>query len=860
MERLRKSTASSILALLLTALLPSSSLGVARFDQYHVNPAIVPMPVVYSYADCIARYGFCICTLTGLEQGEMDRFLADYDEDNDGKFNWLEIKRIQDEGIWKEQYYTDQQYLACRYDPPAPGPYEIQECERLFGAGDCVCSGMGDTIVCYGRAVTELSPEPMKVDRAFCLPYNPGGFDCTCTSPDRLLASAEASTCFVNSHDDEVDYECLEEVRIFPGRPYDCVASGFWADKCCPADLDCEIDEYDPGFNTGLALSATNTVLKTYIAYQGYAAGTTGANVAGFASSVMSGAEGEGLNAAAETFTSYYNAGAALNPVLGYAAVALSYIALAYMLYTMAKMFLQSKCEAEDFELACKHRADLCIFVDKYKEGGMMALRHEVYTCFNSQIARVVNEYGLPQIYAPACHARNCTASDANKNCGCVCAYAEGCEADGKRDARYEGFTIDQFQRLDFAEIPIGEELLKTALPEMLGEDLIHRDEMDRAMETFLQPSSFETARVEGSVEDQAASRGAGTQGEALDIGFDCPGLYPAPGWQSSNLPPGFQGNILLRICNTPPASKARPGRFYLYYSLGSNKELDALAARDDVTVTHYKRCAHEAFPMGGLDYTNYLTGGFGFPRLMGGYDCWMPDLYESFFYNSNPWTGGMAPGYDWLVFSRVMVAGDDQYYSAEFSGDCPSGVFWVDGWVFWLTDDEIERGRWIDSGRTAMRFDPPARTARNWIPPDPTLYGYNENGANLGMPGGPTFKNDPVCRDWYTTYVVPACLDVELADDCGISRSADLPDIGENWIQIRPGCTPGAGYLLDRDYFRSCPALAADIMGPEMVCPRPRRQNLRQAFRFMCPGSSAAHDAYFNQAHVQALYQNIGP
>jgi len=278
MERLRKSTASSILALLLTALLPSSSLGVARFDQYHVNPAIVPMPVVYSYADCIARYGFCICTLTGLEQGEMDRFLADYDEDNDGKFNWLEIKRIQDEGIWKEQYYTDQQYLACRYDPPAPGPYEIQECERLFGAGDCVCSGMGDTIVCYGRAVTELSPEPMKVDRAFCLPYNPGGFDCTCTSPDRLLASAEASTCFVNSHDDEVDYECLEEVRIFPGRPYDCVASGFWADKCCPADLDCEIDEYDPGFNTGLALSATNTVLKTYIAYQGYAAGTTGAH------------------------------------------------------------------------------------------------------------------------------------------------------------------------------------------------------------------------------------------------------------------------------------------------------------------------------------------------------------------------------------------------------------------------------------------------------------------------------------------------------------------------------------------------------------------------------------------------------
>ena len=158
------------------------------------------------------------------------------------------------------------------------------------------------------------------------------------------------------------------------------------------------------------------------------------------------------------------------------------------------------------------------------------------------------------------------------------------------------------------------------------------------------------------------------------------------------------------------------------------------------------------------------------------------------------------------------------------------------------------------------MRFDPPARTARNWIPPDPTLYGYDENGANLGMPGGPSFKNDPVCRDWYTTYVVPACLDVELADDCTISRRADLPDIGENWIQTRPGCTPGAGYLLDRDYFRSCPALAADVMGPEMVCPRPCRQNLRQAFRFMCSGSSAAHDAYFNQVHVQTLYQNIGP
>lgn len=78
--------------------------------------------------------------------------------------------------------------------------------------------------------------------------------------------------------------------------------------------------------------------------------------------------------------------------------------------------------------------------------------------------------------------------------------------------------------------------------------------------------------------------------------------------------------------------------------------------------------------------------------------------------------------------------------------------------------------------------------------------------------------------------------------------------------MQVRTGCPPAPQYVLGRDWFRSCPPLAADVEETEMVCPRPCGENLRQAFGFSCPGSSAAHDAYFSQPHVRAVYRSMGP
>ena len=204
----------------------------------------------------------------------------------------------------------------------------------------------------------------------------------------------------------DVEGNCLGSVMIFTGRAMDCrvpgVASAY--QNCCTKSDD-EVYNDNMGGLTETAI-ALETISLTYgaatAAYATYSAGGTAAEAGASASEFLAGA---------------------VDPTTAAIAVAVVII----------MKYLESACPPEDIETAILDSSGYCVTLGKKctsKWFGSCVQKAEVKCCFNSMMARIVNEQGRPQL------GMNFGTPDA---------------------PRCEGFSAEQFQALDFSKIDLSE-------------------------------------------------------------------------------------------------------------------------------------------------------------------------------------------------------------------------------------------------------------------------------------------------------------------------------------------------------------------------------------------------------------------
>ena len=142
------SGAKSVFLILLIILL--ASISYADWEAGETNPMLSGKSVLMDRQVCIQKYGAAYCKCTTLQDG------------------------------------TE----ACYYERPPAGYYTLQECERVFGAGNCVC----ENGVCHAR-------------------------------------SSSASTM-----------SCLGNIYIFNGAKWECRKAGVKTlfTNCCHHDSSCE--------------------------------------------------------------------------------------------------------------------------------------------------------------------------------------------------------------------------------------------------------------------------------------------------------------------------------------------------------------------------------------------------------------------------------------------------------------------------------------------------------------------------------------------------------------------------------------------------------------------------------------------
>ncbi|QTA78475.1 Putative Type IV conjugative transfer system mating-pair stabilization protein TraN domain-containing protein [Desulfonema limicola] len=839
-----------------------------------VNPAIVPDPLIYSYAQCYEKYGFCTCELVGASDPASPAAGIDttpYDLDGNGLLGFAEMREARNWGFWNDEQLGDSTFLACHYDPPSPGPYDPFECEKLFGESDCVCvSHMGQHFgQCFSRTIVMASPEPVSVPEEYCDHRTPGGFEnCYCDVGQTDAWLGGEVKCYVMPSTTTQTWECeTDTIRIFSGSKYTCrtLDGAVFSPDCCPGELSCAITEYNAGNGTlQMALTGASYALKAYLTYQGYAATAaaygTSASIGSFlagggatTAAATSAAGTTGVTGTVQAYQGYYAAGQALNPALAALGMAMAYVALAYALYTFISG-MYNTCKDWEYELACKDNGSLCIYTgEECVASGFTGCRKrvKVFMCYASQIAKIVNEYGLPQLHDPGCHIDNCNASFDGDQCGCINAYT----IDGSpTQTRHTGFTIDEFQRLDFGQIPIAQSLAATMMPSADSDDAF------ADIEALTAPSSLLAHEAETSLTEQAPpvdqtnpTHTVINIGGCTYNGDEMVFPITASDTEIVTFTPGTA--YTSSICISSPFNK--PGRIYAVNMSMSDEEwerVSTLSTSPGMSAL-YDICNPRYISQGWGDIGTFLaTTSIMSGTFFSGSNCWQPVHYDNFFYSTVPWYHD-SMAVEELVVTRNTIFAKDQtllrpeetYVSDTFKG-------WGEFWAYWLAEEDIQRGKWLavdgkcfikDTGQPVLT--PPLSPTD--ISGNPL---YDENGFNPAT--GQYFKDDPICVNWYVSEIIPKNLKVNLNNDCTLSSEKEM---GENIIPIDASSCP-SGFTQGTDCFCTCPPLIQDMENTQMICPRPNKNNLIQ--RVAGYVSPSAFNAYYGRSDVKLRYEPYIP
>lgn len=231
------------------------------------------------------------------------------------------------------------------------------------------------------------------------------------------------SSMYMDDGERNADGACLGETRIFSGRAMSCRLPG-----AVSAYKNCCTDNNGRVYHDSKGNVAENTLTNKAITATAAAAWAAGS---AFASALSSGASaGSAAQSGGQAFVNSIQG--AFDPTSLAIAIAIGLI----------MTWLANACDQESMETAALRASGYCFQVGRVCTSrwlGSCVQREEVNCCYNSMLARIVNEQGLEQIMGEPpfsnveLHADNLQALD----CG--------------------GFTPEQFQALDFQRIDFSE-------------------------------------------------------------------------------------------------------------------------------------------------------------------------------------------------------------------------------------------------------------------------------------------------------------------------------------------------------------------------------------------------------------------
>ncbi len=272
---------------------------------------------------------------------------------------------------------------------------------------------------------------------------NAGSFECstaTCIDPSTAQTTSVSTAMLQNNGPTDASGNCLGTIYIFTGRKMTCNKSGVqsgWK-NCCQAGSTTLGDDVGSAESLFNGVSAISDIYHLgQIAYYGTEIlSGTAVNVTNLSTSVQGALEAVAQGGSLMDGFMAYAEVTFLNPTT------LAFMAAAYMIQ---EFLLSGSCSQEDLETAIMDAAGRChslgtYCTDKWPLVGCVQ-KAEAFCCFNSKLARIIQEQGRPQL------------KSFNPNPWGVPTD------DGPADADCRGFTSTEFQMLDFSKMDLSEYL-----------------------------------------------------------------------------------------------------------------------------------------------------------------------------------------------------------------------------------------------------------------------------------------------------------------------------------------------------------------------------------------------------------------
>lgn len=311
----------------------------------------------------------------------------------------------------------------------------------FFGLSMCSATGAitsdgACAVSCKDSAACTSTPSPPSaatcpLDPATKCQDNAGKMQCSpnsCLDTSTTLpvgSNIDTSSMLQDDGARNADGSCGGQLIIFAGKASQCRPSGWQtlSRDCCHSDGDVMSDSYGSATELTLAIEAVQLMYNTaMVAYATYSYEVSlGASATSAASS------------ATTVATDYLTV--AVDPTT---------IAIAVAVAVIIDMYAKA-CDKDEMMTALLNKSGYCHYTGSYckeKWVDKCVQRARTFCCFNSKMARIIQEQGRPQLKS----------------------FASGwASADPKRpDCR--GFTAQEFQLLDFAKIDFSEyydELMK---------------------------------------------------------------------------------------------------------------------------------------------------------------------------------------------------------------------------------------------------------------------------------------------------------------------------------------------------------------------------------------------------------------
>lgn len=278
-----------------------------------------------------------------------------------------------------------------------------------------------------------------------------------CVNPsDSTGGSVDPSTVLAKDDGWAPDGSCTGTISIFEGKASRCRPPGMrvgYINNCCAGDTVMDEDTGNTILDAVQTLKTVSDMVEVAMAtYTAATTGTCSAGAAGASAAVTSGiAAGESAAAAGATTTSAI--GSALTEYIGAALFNPATLVIAIVIMVVMKVLMGSGCDKVDIETTQAVKSNMCHYLGDYCEKtffGSCVQKAHSYCCYNSLMAKLVNEQGRPQI------STFCASPPLLPIVNGGCNPAEVLWGTPEVPS-CRGFSAEEFQSIDFGRIDLSE-------------------------------------------------------------------------------------------------------------------------------------------------------------------------------------------------------------------------------------------------------------------------------------------------------------------------------------------------------------------------------------------------------------------